>query len=109
MKTTYPSNSVQLFENSNFGKIRALEIESEPYFVGRDVALCLGYAKPENAIRQHIDFEDTLKQGIPDNQGVIQVTTLINESGVYSLIFGSKLPTAKKIKRCVIKDVLPSI
>lgn len=106
---TNVQNGLQIFNNPKFGNIRALEINKDPYFVGRDVAACLGYAKPENAIRQHVDNEDTLKQGIPDNQGFTQTTILINESGVYSLVFGSKLPTAKDFKRWVTKDVLPSI
>ena len=83
-------NTLQIFNNQQFGQIRVVDVNTIPYFVGRDVAFALGYAKPENAISQHVDKEDTLKQGIPDNQGFIQTTTLINESGVYSLVFGSK-------------------
>lgn len=102
-------NGLQKFSNPSFGDIRAIEINCLPYFVGRDVASCLGYSKPRNAILQHVDNEDALKWGIPDNQGFIQNTTVINESGVYSLIFGSKLPAAKEFKRWVTKEVLPSI
>lgn len=101
--------NVQIFSNPQFGNVRTLEINNAPYFVGNDVATCLGYAKPRNAISQHVDNEDALKWGVPDNQGFIQETIVINESGVYSLVFGSKLPTAKDFKRWVTKEVLPSI
>lgn len=101
--------NVQIFSNPQFGNVRTLEINNAPYFVGNDVATCLGYAKPRNAISQHVDNEDALKWGVLDNQGVIQETIVINESGVYSLVFGSKLPTAKDFKRWVTKEVLPSI
>ena len=97
------------FKNEDFGEIRTMLVDGVPYFVGRDVALALGYAKPRNAILQHVDNEDALKQGIPDSQGFMQQTTLINESGVYSLIFGSKLETAKFFKKWVTSEVLPSI
>lgn len=102
-------SEVQIFNKPQFGQIRTLEVNNQPYFVGNDVALALGYAKPRNAISQHVDNEDALKQGVPDNQGFIQETTLINESGVYALIFGSKLPKAKAFKRWVTSEVLPSI
>lgn len=102
-------NNLQIFNNQQFGQIRVVDVNTTPYFVGRDVAFALGYAKPENAISQHVDKEDTLKRGIPDNQGFIQTTTLINESGVYSLVFGSKLPSAKQFKRWVTSEVLPSV
>ena len=101
--------NLQIFNNPDFGRIRMLEVNNQPYFVGNDVALALGYAKPRNAIAQHVDNEDALKQGVPDRQGLIQETTLINESGVYALVFGSKLPTAKAFKRWVTFEVLPAI
>lgn len=88
-------NEVTIFENPEFGKVRTTLIDGEPYFVGKDVAGILGYAKPENAIATHVDEDDTLKQGVIDGMGRIQKTTIINESGMYSLILGSKLPTAK--------------
>lgn len=103
------NTQVRVFDNPEFGEIRTLEMDNQPYFVGRDVAMALGYAKPTNAISQHVDNDDTLKQGIPDNQGLVQQTTIINESGVYSLIFGSKLPQAKGFKKWVTSEVLPSI
>lgn len=102
-------NAIQIFNNPEFGQIRTIEVGNNPYFVGNDVAIALGYAKPRNAIMQHVDKEDALKWGIPDNQGLIQDTTIINESGVYSLVFGSKLPSAKQFKRWVTSEVLPSI
>lgn len=102
-------NELVNFKNEDFGEIRTMLVDGVPYFVGRDVVLALGYAKPRNAILQHVDNEDALKQGIPDSQGLIQQTTLINESGVYSLIFSSKLETAKSFKKWVTSEVLPSI
>lgn len=102
-------NEVTIFENPEFGKIRTMLMDGEPYFVGKDVAGILGYAKPENAVATHVDEDDTLKQGVIDGMGRTQKTTIINESGMYSLIPGSKLPTAKKFKRWVTSEVLPSI
>lgn len=81
-------------------KSREVEaIDDEPYFVGKDVAEILGYAKPLNAIATHVDEDDSLKQGLTDSMGRTQATILINESGLYSLILSSKLPNAKKFKR----------
>lgn len=94
------------FENS---RVRTLEIEGKPYFVGKDVAEVLGYAKPRNAIAKHIDDEDKKDAPIQGDLGGIQQMTLINESGLYSLILSSKLPNAKKFKRWVTSEVLPSI
>ena len=103
-------NNIMIFENEYFGKVRTVEMNGEPYFVGKDVAEILGYAKPENAIATHIDDEDkttTLIQGTGSNYK--SKTTIINESGLYSLILSSKLPTAKAFKRWVTSEVLPSI
>lgn len=102
-------NKITVFENVEFGKVRTLEINNEPWFVGRDVAEILGYAKPRNAIATHVDEDDALKQGIMDNLGRNQETVLINESGLYSLILSSKLPSAKSFKKWVTSEVLPSI
>ena len=102
-------NELQIFENTEFGSIRTLEIDGEPYFVGKDVAEVLGYAKPLNALATHIDEDDSLKQGLIDSMGRTQETIVINESGLYSLILSSKLPTAKKFKRWVTSEVLPAI
>lgn len=101
-------NGLQIFQNQQFGQIRVVELE-QPYFVGRDVASALGYKNPVAAMTQHVDNEDSVKYAIPDNQGLSQNTTLINESGVYSLVFGSKLETAKAFKRWVTSEVLPMI
>ena len=103
------ATSLQEFQNSQFGTVRTVQVDNQPYFVGRDVAIALGYAKPENALSQHVDNEDTLKQGIPDRQGFIQKTILVNESGLYALVFGSKLPSTKQFKRWVTSEVLPTI
>lgn len=101
--------NLQVFENEQFGNIRVLEKDSEPWFVGKDVAAVLGYARPLNAVATHIDEDDSLKQGLIDSMGRTQETILINESGLYSLILSSKLPQAKQFKRWVTTDVLPSI
>ena len=101
-------NELQIFENKEFGKIRTVEINNEPYFVGKDVADILGYSNTRDALSKHIDDEDKLTSQIAtagQNRNVI----VINESGLYSLILSSKLPTAKKFKRWVTSEVLPSI
>lgn len=101
-------NQLQIFENKEFGKIRTVEINNEPYFVGKDVADILGYSNTRDALSKHIDDEDKLTSQIAtagQNRNVI----VINESGLYSLILSSKLPTAKKFKRWVTSEVLPSI
>ena len=90
---------LQIFKNEEFGEIRTVDIDSEPWFVGKDVAEVLGYAKPLNALSTHIDEDDSLKQGLTDSMGRTQETILINESGLYSLILSSKLPNAKVFKK----------
>ena len=102
-------NDLKVFVNEQFGTIRTVIIEGEPYFVGKDVAVALGYSKPQNALSKHIDEGDSLKWGIIDSMGRTQDTIVINESGLYSLIFGSKLDSAKDFKKWVTRDVLPSI
>lgn len=99
---------LKIFENEQFGLIRTVMRDEEPWFVGKDVAAALGYAKPENAIAAHVDDEDkgVTKMMTP---GGNQQVVIINESGVYALIFGSKLPAAKEFKSWVTHDVLPSI
>lgn len=94
------------FEEQN---VRTLVIDDEPYFVGKDVAEILGYVKPRNAISVHVDDEDKKDAPIQGTLGGIQTMTMINESGLYSLILSSKLPTAKKFKRWVTSEVLPTI
>ena len=103
-------NDIQIFENADFGQVRTVEVNGTPYFVGKDVATALGYAKPENAIAVHVDDEDktsTLIQGTGSNYKSKAI--IINESGVYALVFGSKLPTAKQFKHWVTSEILPSI
>ena len=103
-------NKITVFNNDEFGSIRTLVVDDEPWFVGKDIATILGYAKPENAIANHVDDEDktsTLIQGSGSNYKSKAI--LINESGLYSLILSSKIPSAKKFKRWVTGEVLPSI
>ncbi len=102
-------NEFIIFSNPEFGEIRTVTIDNEPWFVGKDVAEILGYVKPLNAISTHVDEDDSPKQGRTDNLGRMQKTIIINESGLYSLILSSKLPTAKKFKRWVTSEVLPAI
>lgn len=100
-------SELQIFKNAEFGSIRTLVINDEPYFVGKDVAEILGYTNPQKAIRDHIDEEDkTVNESFTVNgtKGI-----LINESGLYSLILSSKMSNAKKFKRWVTSEVLPTI
>lgn len=100
-------NELKIFAHKEFGDIRTLNINNEPWFVGKDVAIALGYSNPQKAIRDHIDDEDkTVNESFTVNgtKGV-----LINESGLYSLILSSKLESAKRFKRWVTTEVLPSI
>ena len=98
---------IKIFENRQFGTIRTVKQNGEPWFAGKDVAIALGYSNPQKAIRDHIDSEDrTVNESFTVNGTAI---TLINESGLYSLILSSKLPTAKEFKRWVTSEVLPSI
>ena len=102
--------AIQVFNNPQFGDIRGMYDENgQVFFVGKDVAKALGYAKPRTAINMHVDKDDALKQGLIDARGREQMTTLINESGLYSLILSSKLPQAKQFKRWVTSEVLPAI
>ena len=101
---------LQTFQNLEFGEIRTMEINGEPWFVGKDIATALGYAKPENAVSNHVDSEDktsTLIQGSGSNYKSKAI--IINESGMYSLILSSKLEGAKRFKRWVTSEILPSI
>ena len=101
-------NELKLFENQEFGRIRVVVIDGEPWFVGKDVAEALGYQNPQRAIRDHVDEED---KGVGKIQtpGGKQNLTIINESGLYSLILASKMPNAKRFKRWVTSEVLPTI
>ena len=101
-------NDLKVFENPEFGEIRTVTIDNEPWFVGKYVATALGYSNPRKALLDHVDEED---KGVTkcDTPGGQQEMTVINESGVYSLILSSKLPNAKKFKRWVTSEVIPSI
>lgn len=101
-------NTLQIFENSDFGQIRTLEQDGQTWFVGKDVATALGYERADNAIRNHVDEEDKLMHQISAS-GQNRSMTVINESGLYSLVLSSKLPTAKQFKRWITNEVLPSI
>ena len=101
-------NEIQIFKNDEFGQVRTTTINGEPWFVGKDVADILGYSNPRDAIAKHVDDDDRNTVAIRDGKGNPN-QTIINESGLYALIIGSKLPTAKKFKRWVTSEVLPSI
>ena len=100
---------IQLFRNEQFGQLRGMNIEGEPWFVGKDVAQVLGYSNSPKAIRDHVDDEDKRSERIVHPLGGVQQTTFINESGLYSLILSSKLPKAREFKRWVTAEVLPQI
>ena len=103
-------NELRTFKNDEFGEVRTLVIDGEPYFVGKDVAEILGYSNSRKAIGDHVDEEDKVDGvTIRDSIGRDQKPILINESGLYSLILSSKLPAAKKFKRWVTSEVLPAI
>lgn len=100
---------LQNFSNAEFGEVRTLVLNNEPWFVGKDVARILKYERPTKAIADHVDVEDRDEVPIQDSIGRMQNTPIINESGLYSLILSSKLPSAKKFKRWVTSEILPSI
>lgn len=101
-------NEMKVFTNEEFGEVRVEEIEGKPWFVGKDVADILGYSDQNKAISMHVDDEDKLNDKTASSLGQ-RGGWLINESGLYSLILSSKLPTAKKFKKWVTSEVLPSI
>lgn len=96
------------FMHQDFGAVRGIEINGEPWLVGKDVARALGYKNARDALSRHVDSEDK-GVGNYDSLGGQQKTVIINESGFYSLVMGSKLPAARKFKRWVTSEVLPSI
>ena len=105
------NNKIRVFENTEFGSVRTVAINGEPWSVGKDVAEALGYGKGKslaNAVAKHVDAED---KGVTEmmTPGGKQNTTIVNESGLYSLVLSSKLPSAKKFKRWVTSEILPSI
>lgn len=101
-------NELQVFNNSEFGQLRTVAINGEPWLVGKDVAAALGYSDTFGALKKHVDGEDKLVCQI-DSAGQKRDATVINESGLYSLVLSSKLPTAKKFRRWVTSEVIPSI
>ncbi|MGF7002448.1 anti-repressor protein [Lachnospiraceae bacterium PFB1-21] len=101
-------NELQIFANEEFGEIRTVQLNNETYFVGKDVAEALGYANPKNAVPTHVQDDDKLSTRI-EYAGQRREVTVINESGLYALIFGSKLESAKRFKHWVTSEVLPSI
>ena len=103
-------NELQVFKNQEFGSVRTLTVNDEPWFVGKDVAEILGYSNPRDAISKHVDSED--KNSVAIRDGITRGNpnqTIINESGLYSLVLSSKLPSAKKFKRWVTSEVLPAL
>lgn len=101
-------NELKVFENAEFGSVRTVMIGDVPHFVGKDVAAVLGYKDTSDALKRHVDEEDKLTRGFTDS-GQVREMYVINESGLYSLIISSKMPNAKKFKRWVTNEVLPSI
>lgn len=110
--------TVSSFKNSDFVELKIIVIDHEPYFIGSPIASFLGYTNPRKAIRDHVDEDDRMIMKVPDTQGWNETflpytpntkILIINESGLYSLIFGSKMDFAKKIKKWVTSEVLPSI
>lgn len=101
-------NSMQIFNNPEFGEIRTVMVDSEPWFVAKDIAIVLGYKNTNQAVKDNTDNEDRGTSPVATPSG-IQNMVIINESGLYSLIFGSKLENAKKFKKWVTSEVLPSI
>ena len=101
-------NELKVFDNPEFGEIRTVDIDNEPWFVGKDVASILGYKDTVNALKAHVDDEDKRGWQITTPSGTQQMT-IINESGLYALVLSSKLPTAKAFKRWLTHDVIPSI
>ena len=103
---------LQIFKNEEFGEVRTVEIDGEPWFVGKNVAMILGYSNPNEAVQEHVDDEDKLNSKMLSSLNLElgqRGGWLINESGLYSLILSSKLPTAKAFKKWVTSEVLPAI
>lgn len=102
-------NGLQVFTNEQFGRMRTVNQDGECWFVGKDVAEILGYAKPQNAIAAHVDNDDRKVAPIQGTPGGTQDMLIINESGLYSLILSSKLPAAKQFKHWVTSEILPTL
>ena len=103
-------NQLQIFRNPEFGEVRTqVDEKGEPWFCAKDVAIALGYKKPEWAVAKHVEVDDSAKHGVIDSMARKQIATFINESGLYSLILSSKLESAKRFKHWVTSEVLPAI
>jgi len=102
-------NELRIFDSPEFGQVRTMMIDGEPWFVGKDVAEALKYNEPHKAIQRHVSEDDGMKHPITDSTGRNQDAWIINESGLYALIFGSRLESAKSFKRWVTSEVLPAI
>lgn len=102
------SNGIREFNNKEFGKLTVIEKDSEFFFIGKEVAEKLGYSNTRDALSRHVDIEDKADVGIHDGRQMRNMTA-VNESGLYSLILSSRLPTAKRFKHWVTREVLPSI
>lgn len=100
---------IKIFENEEFGSVRTVITDGKPWFVGKDAAVILGYSKPRNAIVAHVDCDDKKDALIQGDLGGTQKMTVINESGLYSLILSSKMPKARDFKRWVTSEILPTI
>ena len=101
-------NELKIFNSPEFGQVRTIMIDGEPWFVGKDIALALGYCNTKDALSRHVDADDKGGARITTPSGE-QEMTIINESGLYSLVMGSKLPTAKQFKHWITSEVIPSI
>ena len=101
-------NNLQIFNSPEFGQVRTIQQNGEPWFVGKDVAEILGYKDTSDAMKKHVDIEDKLTRRFADS-GQNREMTIINESGLYSLILSSKMPKAKEFKRWVTSEVIPAI
>ena len=102
-------NELKIFQSEEFGEIRTVQLNNETYFVGKDVAEALKYNEPHKAIQRHVEEDDRTKHPVTDSSGRDQEAWIITESGLYALIFGSKLESAKRFKHWVTSEVLPSI
>ena len=101
-------NEIKIFKNEDFGEVRTIEIDGDPWFVGKDVALRLGYKDTSDALKNHVDDEDKLTRCFTDS-GQSREMYIINESGLYSLVLSSKLESARKFKRWITSEVIPQI
>lgn len=102
-------NELKIFQNPEFGAVRTIVIDDEVWFVGNDVARALGYQKPDQAVRTNVSDEDSTLMGVSDSNNHTQQMKVINESGLYDLVFESRLPSAKRFRHWVTSEVLPSI